>query len=34
MTGNVIMARNFYPEGELIDVLFQKSKCDILIDII
>lgn len=31
--GNLIIAKNFYLEEELIDALFQKNKCDILIDI-
>lgn len=34
MKGNLIIARKFYLEGELIDALFQKNKHDILINII
>jgi len=33
MKGNLIRASNFYLEEELIDALFQKNKCYILIDI-
>lgn len=34
MKGNRIIARNVYLEREVTDALFQKNKCDILIDII